>query len=126
MDEGYKCANKSAAVRAKVSSALGHTATQKAHDTPAVCAAVSPCGGVLVSSNPSTVGGGGGGAPAVGYSEYSQWVLYILTYCEYSHVLTRDCEYSHLRFSAVCSCRPTPRPSAAVVPAHLRWGTRSA
>ena len=28
------------------------------------------------------------------------------------------------RRAAVCSCRPPPRPSAAVVPVHLRWGTR--
>ena len=73
MDEGYKCANKSAAVRARVSAARGHTATQKAHHTPAVCAAVSPCGGVPVPSTPATVGGGGAGAPALGFSMYSQW-----------------------------------------------------
>jgi hypothetical protein len=48
-------------------------AARKAHDTPAVCAAVSPCGGALVSSTPATVGGGGAGAPALGYSEYSRW-----------------------------------------------------
>jgi hypothetical protein len=77
-DEGYK----SAAVNAKASAARGHTASicarapvpaRKAHNTPAVCAAVSPCGVVLVSSTPPTVGGGGAGAPAVGYSMYSQW-----------------------------------------------------
>ena len=27
------------------------------------------------------------------------------------------------RRAAVCSCRPPPRPSAAVVPVHLWWGT---
>jgi hypothetical protein len=42
-------------------------------NTPAVCAAVSPCGGVFVSSTASTIGGGCAGAPAVGYSEYSLW-----------------------------------------------------
>ncbi len=52
-------------------------------------------------------------------------VLHRLTYCEYSHILPRYCEYSHLRCAAGRSCHSEPRPSAAVVPAHLRWGARS-
>ena len=46
-----------------------------AHEAPAVCAAASPCGGAPVSCTASPVGGGGAEAPAVGYSEYSQWGL---------------------------------------------------
>jgi hypothetical protein len=57
---------------------------RRLHDTPAVCAAVSPCGGVLVSSRPSSVGSGGAGAPAVGTRCTHSGVLYILAYCEYS------------------------------------------
>ncbi len=76
-DEGYKCAHKSAG---RSCAGLGvqredtlWAARKALHDTPAVCAAVSPCGDALVSSTPATVGGGGAGAPALGYSAYSQW-----------------------------------------------------
>ncbi len=34
-------------------------------------------------------------------------------------------ECSHLRCAAVRWCHSPPRPSAAAVPAHLQWGTRS-
>ncbi len=96
---------------------------RRLHDTPAACAAVAPCGGVLVSSTPATVGGGGAGAPAVGYSMYSQWGTLVYSPTVSTHTYSPGyCEYWHLRHAAVCSRHSEPRPSAAAVPAHLRFG----
>ena len=33
------------------------------------------------------------------------------------------CEYSHLQYAAVRSCHSPPRPSAALVPAHLQFAS---
>ncbi len=55
----------------RLSTPMGYSA----HEAPAVCAAASPCGGALVSFTASPAGGGGAEAPAVEYSEYSQWGL---------------------------------------------------
>ena len=67
-----------------------------------------------------------------GTSEYSHGVLGVLTWGTFQHspwvaaYWPRGyCEYSHLWYTAVCLCRPPPRPSAAaaVVPAHLQFAS---
>ena len=60
---------RSAAIRARVLVARGAvvgtciSANKKAHNKPAVCAEVSPCGSMLISITTSAVGGGGDLAP---------------------------------------------------------------
>ncbi len=73
-----------------------------AHEEPAVCAAASPSGGALVSFTASPVGGGGAEAPAVGYSEYSQWGLGVRAWvdeCARASACTRVREYAATGFA---------------------------
>ena len=69
-------------------------------------------------------------AAAAGADRAAQWARpdrrsAWLSRSVYQILCTQYCENSHLWYTAVCSCRPPPRPSAAaaVVPAHLQFAS---
>ena len=98
---------------------MPHVTCHKSQDTPHTCRmrrgfGVRRCARVVhrLDRRRRWCGGTCGGALGVltvGYSTYSPGYF----------------EYSHLQYTAVCSCHSTPRPPAALVPVHLRWGTRT-